>query len=183
MKTIYFAATSLDGFIADKNNSLEWLFQFGEPEGDGGENIIQNFVDSIGSIAMGSTTYLWLYDYLSKSKEPWPYKVPSFVFTSRSDLPSIPNADVRFVKGDVVPVHKKMVELSGSKNVWVMGGGELAGKFYDANLLDELQLHVASVTIGGGAPLFPRYSRPLVLKSVKQRGTGGVELIYQVQKL
>lgn len=81
MKTIYFAATSLDGFIADKNNSLDWLFQLGEPEG----NFIQEFVDSVGAIAMGSTTYEWLYHH----QGAWPYKVPCFVFTTRN-LPLVP---------------------------------------------------------------------------------------------
>lgn len=179
MKTIYYAATSLDGYIADKNNSLEWLFQFGEPEG----NVIEKFVATVGVIAMGSTTYMWLHDYLVSSKEPWPYKVPSFVFTSKTDLPRVSDADIRFVKGDVTPVHRKMTEIANGKTIWIMGGGELAGKFYDANLLDELQLHIASTTIGGGAPLFPRHTNPpLVLQSVQQRGTGGVELIYKVQK-
>ncbi|WPU64344.1 dihydrofolate reductase family protein [Peredibacter starrii] len=179
MKTIYFAATSLDGYIADKNNSLEWLFQFGEPEG----NVIENFVNSVGVLAMGSTTYMWLYDHLSKSKESWPYKVPSFVFTSKENLPLIDNADIRIVRGDVVPVHQKMSEIANGKTIWIMGGGELAGKFYDANLLDEMQLHVASTTIGGGAPLFPRLTNPpLILESVQQRGTGGVELTYKVPK-
>lgn len=179
MKTVYFAATSLDGYIADKNNSLEWLFQFGEPEG----NVIEKFVNTVGVIAMGSTTYMWLYDYLSQSNEPWPYKVPSFVFTSRPDLPRISGADLIVVKGDVAPVHQKMSEIANGKTIWIMGGGELAGKFYDANLLDELQLHVASTTIGGGAPLFPRLTNPpLILESVQQRGTGGVELIYKVPK-
>ena len=179
MKTIYYAATSLDGYIADKNNSLEWLFQFGEPEG----NVIEKFIATVGAIAMGSTTYMWLHDYLANSKDSWPYKVPSFVFTSKTDLPSVPGADIRFVKGDVTPVHQQMCKIANGKTIWIMGGGELAGKFYDANLLDELQLHVASTIIGGGAPLFPRNTNPpLVLQSAQQRGTGGVELIYQVQK-
>lgn len=172
MKTIYFAATSLDGFIADKNNSLDWLFNLGKPEG----NFIQEFIDSIGAIAMGSTTYQWIYDHMG----PWPYHVPCFVFTTRK-LSAVPGADIQFVQGDVSPVHKKMVEVAGDKNIWIMGGGELAGKFYDAGLLDELQLQVTSVTLGGGAPLFPRYlKKPLSLKSIKQRGTGAVELTYSV---
>lgn len=180
MKTIYFAATSLDGFIADKNNSLDWLFQLGEPEG----NFIQEFVDSVGAIAMGSTTYEWIYEHQilkdGKVQGTWPYKVPCFVFTTRQ-LPIISNADIRFVQGDVRPIHVKMTDLAQGKNIWIMGGGELAGKFYDAQLLGELQLQVASVTLGGGAPLFPRYLKtPLKLQSVKQRGTGAVELIYTI---
>lgn len=187
MKTIYFAATSLDGFIADKNNSLNWLFQFGEPEADeSGGNVIQDFLDTIGAIAMGSTTYEWIFEHqVSESAAkpgPWPYSVPCFVFTTR-ELPHIPHADIRFVKGDVLPVHQEMSKLAKGKNLWIMGGGELAGKFYDQNLLDEFVLHMAAVTLGSGAQLFPRQMKsPLELISARKTGPGFAELIYKVKK-
>ena len=49
-----------------------------------------------------------------------------------------------------------MVEAAGGKNVWLVGGGELVGQFYDHGLLDELIVTIASVTLGAGAPLLPR---------------------------
>ncbi len=180
MKTIYFAATSLDGYIADKNNSLDWLFQFGPPE----EGLIENFIETVGSIAMGSTTYEWL---LENNKGPWPYKGPRrrsqslFIFTTR-DLRAVPDANIKFVRGDVVPVHKELVKEAGGKNVWIVGGGELVGKFYDAHLLNEIQIRVVSVTLAGGAPLFPRYTvKPLLLVSAKQQGSAGVDLTYNIE--
>jgi dihydrofolate reductase len=178
MKTIYFAATSLDGYIADSENSLNWLFQFGEPESnESGGNIIQDFLDTVGVIAMGSTTYQWILD---NQPGVWPYKVPCFVFTTRT-LTQIPDADIRFVKGDILPVHQQMVKLAHGKNIWVMGGGELAGKFYDQKLLNEIQVHLAAVTLGSGAQLFPRHMQtPMELVSARKAGPGFAELIYKI---
>ncbi|MBW4482104.1 MAG: dihydrofolate reductase family protein [Tildeniella torsiva UHER 1998/13D] len=180
MATIYYTATSLDGFIADDNNSLDWLFQFGELE----PNTFDDFLAGVGAIAMGSTTYQWIYDHdfspEADSPQPWPYNVPSWVFTSRQ-LPTIEHADVRFVSGDVKPFLREMAIAAGDKNVWVVGGGDLAGQFYDAGLLDEIVVQIASVTLGGGAPLFPlRVDPPLKLLSAKTYGQDFVELHYQV---
>lgn len=175
MKTVFFAASSLDGYIADKNNSLDWLFQFGEPK----NNYIENFVETIGALAMGSTTYQWMLDNLPEGSA-WPYKVPTFVFTHRK-FPSFPNADIRFVSGDVRPVHQQMSQEAQGKNLWIVGGGELVGKFYDAHLLDELIIQFASVTLGEGAPLLPRkLEKPLKLQSVTRIDEEFVELRYLV---
>ncbi len=180
MATIYYTATSLDGYIADQNNSLDWLFQFGELE----PNTFDDFLAGVGAIAMGSTTYQWLYDHqfapASGDPQPWPYQVPVWVFTSRQ-LPPIAGADVRFVRGDVRPVHGEMAIAAGNKNLWVVGGGDLAGQFYDAGLLDEIVVQIASVTLGGGAPLFPRgIDPPLQLQSAKTYSQNFVELHYKV---
>lgn len=178
MKTIYYGATSLNGFIADSNNSLDWLFQFGGEAPD-----YENFIKDIGAITMGSTTYEWLFNHLVRkhpeSPEPWPYQMSCWVFTTRQ-LPLFSNADIRFVRGDIKPVHEQMKVAAGDKNIWVVGGGELAGKFYDAGLLDELIFQVAAVTLSGGAPLFPRTMK-LPLKLLNHRRFGDfVELHYSV---
>jgi dihydrofolate reductase len=68
----------------------------------------------------------------------------------------VPNAPIEFVSGDVVPVHEAMRAAAGEKNVWIVGGGDLAGQFADAGLLDEVIVYVAPVTLGAGAPLLPR---------------------------
>ncbi|WP_406693384.1 dihydrofolate reductase family protein [Singulisphaera sp. Ch08] len=183
MKTQYYTASSLDGFIADPENSLDWLMQFGAVE----ETSYPSFIRDIGAIAMGSTTYEWLLGHEirleSDQPKPWPYKQPTWVFTTRS-LPSIPGADIRFASGDVRPVHRDMVVAAGGKNIWIVGGGELAGKFHDHGLLDELIIQVSSVTLGGGAPLFPRAitTPPLRLVSVTPYGEAFAELRYEVPR-
>ena len=63
-------------------------------------------------------------------------------------------ADIRFVRGDVRPVHARCVP-AGGRNIWIVGGGDLAGQFHDAGLLSEVIVQIGSVTLGRGKPLFP----------------------------
>jgi dihydrofolate reductase len=180
MKTQYYTAATLDGFIADPRNSLDWLFQFSEDAGD-----YDGFIQEVGALAMGSTTYQWLLDHEVNAEpaKPWPYAQPTWVFTSR-ELPPIPRADVRFVKGDVRPVHQEMQRAAGGKNIWIVGGGDLAGQFHEHGLLDEIIVTIASVTLGGGAPLLPRriVTPPLRLMSAQTYGESFVTLRYDVSR-
>jgi len=186
MKTQYYTATSIDGYIADADNSLEWLFTVGEgdEEAAGVNSDYPQFVAEVGAIAMGSTTYEWILDHTGLLDDPskWEYEVPTWVFTSR-DLPTVPGADVRFVSGDVAPVHAEMVSAARGKNVWLVGGGELVGQFHDEGLLDEIILGVASVTLGAGAPLLPRKITAPALRLLEVRQFGGAfaSLRYAVQ--
>lgn len=181
MKTQYYTATTLDGFIATIDDSLEWLF----PLGDIGATSYPQFIKDVGALAMGSHTYEWMLRHAIKpgtgEAEPWPYGQPAWVFSSRG-LPAIPNADIRFVKGDVRPVHGEMTRAASGKNLWIVGGGDLVGQFHDAGLLDELIVQVASVTLGAGKPLLPRSITrpPLRLTSVQMFGPGFAELRYEV---
>ena len=181
MKTIYYTASSLDGYIAAPGNSLDWLFRL---EGEGDRDYPE-FIREIGAIAMGSTTYEWVLNYekLLETGKPWPYSQPSWIFTTRS-LPVVPGADIRFVRGDVRPVHAEMVAAAVGKNVWLVGGGELVGQFHDHGLLDELVVTIGSVTLGAGAPLLPRNitTPPLVLESVVPMPPGFAQLRYRVAK-
>ncbi len=183
MKTQYYTASSLDGFIATLDDSLDWLF----PLGDIADTGHAAFFRDVGALAMGSATYEWIlrnpFAPDGGEPQPWPYAQPTWVFTSRT-LPSIPGADLRFVRGDVRPVHREMVQAANGKNVWLVGGGELVGQFHDAGLLDEIFVQIGSVTLGAGKPLLPRAitSPPLRLLSVRQVGTGFAELHYAVTK-
>src|SRR4030095_2470292 len=155
MKVQYFTATSVDGYIADSNNSLDWLFQFG---GGPGEKY-NVFISQVGAIAMGSTTYEWLLDNevfkAPENPKAWNYTQPCWVFTTRK-LRTVEGADIRFVKGNVKSVYEQMAKVANGKNIWIVGGGDLVGQFHDEALLDELFLGVAPVILGGGAPLLPR---------------------------
>jgi dihydrofolate reductase len=183
MKTQYYAATSLDGFIATEDDSLDWLFPLGEL----GQSSYPEFIAEVGALAMGSATYEWMLrnadKMIAEVGSPWPYTQPTWIFTSRK-LPAIEGADLRFASGDVRSVHADMQAAAGGKNIWVVGGGDLAGQFYDAGLLDELILQIGSVTLGQGKPLFPRRVRSPVLRltSMRQMGTSMAELRYEVHK-
>lgn len=183
MKTQYYAASSLDGFIATPQHSLDWLLQFG----DVGATSYPAFIQNVGAVAMGSNTYEWILRHQvysdSAKPGPWPYEQPAWVFASRL-LSAVPGEDIRFVRGDVGPVHREMAAAAGGRNVWIVGGGELAGQFYDRGLLDELIVQVTPVLLGSGCPLFPRaiVAPPLRLRSAMAYGETFAELRYEVPR-
>jgi dihydrofolate reductase len=157
-KTQYYTATSLDGFIADPDNSLDWLLEIDDLSDAATDTAKQarKFFAQVGAFCMGSTTYEWVMD--REGPEGWLRAygdLPGWVFTHRN-LTADPRMKVTFVSGDVAPVHEAMTAAAAGRNIWVVGGGELAGQFADAGLLDEIILSVAPVTLGGGAPLLPR---------------------------
>lgn len=152
MTTHYFTASSLDGFIATPEHSLEWLtsqdFDWDGPMSP------QHFLEGIGALAMGATTYEWLH----ANSDAWPYSVPTWVFTHRAagELPRFANADIHFTGAAIDEAHAEMTSAAGAKDLWIVGGGDLAGQFADAGLLDEVWIQYAPVTLGDGAPLLPR---------------------------
>lgn len=182
MPTCFYTATSLDGFIATEDDSLDWLF----PLGDINDTSYPAFISEVGALAMGSATYEWMIRHVvgpgAPKPEPWPYPQPTWVFSTRS-LPAIPGADIRFVQGDVRPVHAGMQAAARGRNVWIVGGGDLVGQFYDAGLLDEVIVQIGSVTLGRGKPLLPRRiagAAALRLTSARFVGPGFAELRYDV---
>jgi dihydrofolate reductase len=181
LKTQYYAASSLDGFLATEDDSLDWLF----PLGDINETSYPQFFKNVGAIAMGSATYEWILRnsqaVAGQTGGAWPYTQPTWVFTTRT-LPSVEGASIVFTRDSVHDVHRAMQEAAGGRNVWIMGGGDLAGQFYDAGLLDEMIVQIGSVTLGRGKPLLPRrvLSPHLSLQSVTQVGAGFAELTYRV---
>lgn len=182
-KTQYYTSTSIDGFIATEDDSLEWLF----PLAGISESSYPEFIAEVGALAMGASTYEWMLRHADKvaseTGTSWPYTQPAWIFSNRV-LPRIDGANIRFIKGDVRKAHAEMLGAAGAKNVWIVGGGDLAGQFYDAGLLDEFIFQIGSVTLGRGKPLFPRrvLSPSLRLVSVRQVGLGMAELRYQVNR-
>jgi len=155
--TQYYTAATLDGFIADADNSLEWLFSRARDED--GPLSYTAFIAEVGALAMGRTTYEWLLDHEFAGKDPadwrWPYEIPCWVFTHHR-LQVVPDARIEFTSDDVTAVHERMTAAAGGRNVWLVGGGDLVGQFADAGLLDEVLVTIAPVTLGSGAPLLPR---------------------------
>jgi len=183
MKTIYYAAATLDGFIATEDDSLDWLFALGNLN----DSSYPEFIAGVGALAMGSATYEWMLEnadnVAAQAGSAWPYTQPAWIFSSRK-LPAIAGADIRFVSGDVRQVHAEMRAAAGNGNIWIVGGGGLAGQFYDCGLLDQLIIQIGSCTLGGGKPLLPRklLSPTLHLTSVRQMGSGMAELRYDVRQ-
>ncbi|MCR2785723.1 MULTISPECIES: dihydrofolate reductase family protein [unclassified Microbacterium] len=183
-RVIFYTATTLDGYLADEADSLDWLFAV--PGGEGGDADFQTFLDGIGVLVQGSTTYQWVLDHedLIAHPEKWPAFYgprPTWVFTTR-ELTAVPGADVRFAAGPVTDYWSQIREAAGHLDVWVVGGGDLAGQFVDAGLLDEIRVSVAPATLGAGRPLLPRRFGADRLKLTDVRRNGQfAELTYAVR--
>ncbi len=155
-RVVYRTATTLNGLIAGPGDSLAWLFAVASTA----EPDHQEFLDGVGAIVMGATTYAWILretDVLSDAELWREYhgERPVFVFTHGT--PPVPDgADVRIVAGAVGDAFAAVAAAADGRAVWVVGGGELAGQFDDAALLDEIQITVAPASLAAGAPLLPR---------------------------
>ncbi len=181
-RIVFDTATSINGWIADEDISLAWLFAV-----DGGDHPDDGLFPSGASVLVeGSTTYEWILaeQDLLANPEKWHDfhgDKPTFVFTTR-ELPVPDGADVRFVSGAVAEALPAIREAAGDGDIWVVGGGDLAGQFFDAGALDEIALSVAPVALTGGAPLFPRRVESDRLRLVSATAVGQfARLIYAVQ--
>ena len=184
-KTQYYCAASLDGYIAETDDTLEWLTGYeGSFEGEGVEpakGAYDRYYDGVGALVMGSATYEFVLDEVSE----WPYAgKPSWVLSSR-DLPKPDGdgADVRIVEAEVRDIHDEMVAAAGERNLWVVGGGNVASQFADEGLLDEVLVTIVPVVLGEGKPLFDRRlpGGPMQLTGTRAFDSGMVELRYAVR--
>ncbi|MDY7528181.1 MULTISPECIES: dihydrofolate reductase family protein [unclassified Cryobacterium] len=182
-QVIYNTATSFTGFIADESNSLSWLFAV-DTAGLEDQDL---FLAGIGVVVEGSTTYEWVLREEELLANPHKWREfygdrPTFVFTSR-DLPTPDGADVRFVRGNVAAALPAILAAAGEKDVWVVGGGDLAGQFLDADALDTIMLSVAPVALPGGAPLLPRRVESDRLELVSATAQGQFAIVtYRVRR-
>ncbi|MDR2988040.1 MAG: dihydrofolate reductase family protein [Nocardiopsaceae bacterium] len=170
-KTIYYVSTSIDGFIAEPDDALDWLYEI-----DPGDRDISRFASGVGVVAMGAATYESVLrdSGLLEHPERWQQEHrdrPVWVFTHR-ELPKVAGADINFVSGDVRPVHQEMVSAARGKNILIAGGGALATAFADAGLLDQMFIGVAPVMLAIGKPVFTGRltSAQLKLSKVEQAG-------------
>jgi dihydrofolate reductase len=151
--TQYFVAASLDGFIATEDDNIDWLLEL--DSGDAGSdtaNPYESFIADVGAVAVGATTYEWV---LAHDPGFTGFDRPTWVFTHR-ELPLTDDGHVRLTDAPVPDVHAEMVEAAADRNIWLVGGGELVGRFLDHDLLDELWLGLTPVILGSGKPLLPR---------------------------
>ena len=174
MSVIFNTATTVNGYLADTQDRLDWLFEVPDAHPD------DEFMSTVGVLVMGSTTYEWVLNHESLLEHPEKWHAffgdrPTFVFTTR-ELDAPAGADVRFVRGEVADQLPAISEAAAGRHIWVQGGGDLAGQFLDAGALDEIVLSVAPVFLPEGRALLPRDVRSdrLSLTSVEQQGQFGV---------
>lgn len=145
----FFTATTLDGFLADEHDSLDWLLS--QPTGE--ESILpyDDFIAGIGAIVTGRTTYRWVLDHDDTVDGAWVFTQPTFLFTHR-DV-DIARGDITVVAGDPARHRAALEEAADGRDVWIVGGGDLAADFARAGMLDEVFVSIAPVTLGAGKPL------------------------------
>lgn len=166
-RTVFYTATTLDGFIATDDHSLDWLMT--RVPGTDGPLDYAAFIKGVGALCMGANTYEWVYrhshDAAGRETEPWAYTQPCWVF-SHHDVRPWPGADLRVTAAPVADVHTDLLAAAGGGDVWVVGGGDLAGQFLDLGLLDEVIVNIAPVTLGSGKPLLPRQAELRCLETM-----------------
>lgn len=172
--TVYYVAQSLDGFVADRDDDLGWLLQFGfEPF----QQHYDAFFSRVGAIVMGASTYRWL----AASGEPWPYPgLPAWVLT-HGDLPTLEAAESVRAATDAAEVAAEARAAAADRAVWIVGGGRTAAQFAELGELDELLVTVMPITLGDGARLLPHAgpARRWVLTGSTPFDGGAIELAYR----
>ena len=143
-KVILYAATSLDGYIADKDGGVNWLEAFNEEGLDYGYGA---FYASLETLIMGGKTYRQIIGFGA-----WPYPgVRTYVVTSQEVHPA-EGEDVRAYQDDLTELVAKLKE-SSPKDIWLVGGGELNATFFEKDLIDLYMISVMPVMLGDGIPL------------------------------
>jgi dihydrofolate reductase len=184
-KTQYYCAASLDGFIAESDDTLDWLMKYeGSFEGDAEpiKGAYDRYYEGVGALVMGSVTY----EFVLELGRGWPYEgKPTWVLTTR-DLPKPDGeeVDVRFANAKVRDLHDELITAAGERDLWVVGGGNVASQFADEGLLDEVLVTVVPVVLGEGKPLFDRRlpGGPMQLTGTTRFDSGMVELRYEISR-
>jgi dihydrofolate reductase len=188
-RVVYYAAMSLDGFIAEADDNLDWLTGFqAVPPGEGVEAVpggYDEFYAEIGALVGGSRTYEWVLDHLDLAGGgSWPYAgKPCWILSSR-DLPVPEGAEVTIARGPVADLYDEMVAAAGDRRLWVLGGGNIASQFAEAGLLDDVWVTVVPVVLGTGRPLFDRRvpGPPMRLTASLPRPSGMIELRFAIRR-
>jgi dihydrofolate reductase len=192
-RTQYYCAATLDGYIADADDGIDWLTGYeGTYAGDDAEpgpmsegGSYEEFYEGVGALVSGSVTYEFILGHIAGGGS-WPYAgKPCWILSSRDlPIPEGEGVDVRIEDGSVRELYERMIESAGDRNLWIVGGGNVASQFADAGLLDEVLLTVVPVVLGDGKPLFDRGlpGGPLQLTGVTPRANGMVALSYRVQR-
>jgi dihydrofolate reductase len=149
MGCVYFTASSLDGFVVDDANSLDWLTS--RAVDAGGVFGYEAFANDVGALVMGASTYEWM---LVNHPGDWMYEQPSWVLTHRPEIIADGHPVQAFV-GDVADLHPMLVAAAAGRDVWVVGGGDVAAQFVAAGLIDEMVVTYAPCSLGTGARVLP----------------------------
>jgi dihydrofolate reductase len=179
----YYCAATLDGFIADPDDGIDWLTGYRPPDPPPDlkrdTSSYDEFYAGIGVLIMGSATYEWVLENASA----WPYPdKPTWVLSTRELPQPAGDADVRFADASVEDLRDELAAAAGDGNLWIVGGGPVASQFAGAGLLDDVIVTLVPVVLGAGKPLFSERlpTGPMKLVGARPSPSGMVELRYEV---
>ncbi|MEX0617524.1 MAG: dihydrofolate reductase family protein [Pseudohongiellaceae bacterium] len=180
--TIHMVA-SLDGFIARRDGSVDWLETSDKFEGGDtmDPEFVEEFLKTIDCYVMGSRTYETALGFESKG-HGWVYgDKPTFVLTTR-DLPRN-RGTVKFYSGDIAKLVNERLK-SAFRSIWFVGGGEVSGECLRLGLADEVRYSIMPVLIGDGISFFEGLDKDIALHlvEVKAYQSGMVALRHEVRK-
>ncbi len=141
---ILYIAASLDGFIARRDGAVDWLDSFNQPGEDYGYKAL---LERIGTIVMGGNTYRQVLGF-----GVWPYAEQRAIIVTTQPLENPPGENIHAFAGDVGELVRREKEHS-SKDIWLIGGGQLIGAFLAQRLVDEYMISWIPVFLGSGIPL------------------------------
>lgn len=158
MATVYYTAASLDGFVVDTDDSLDWLTSRAIDQA--GPFGYDEFIAAVGAVVMGRAPTSGS-SAISRGVDVQPAGV---VLTHRPEIVA-PDHPVRTFAGDAAGLHPTLVEAAAGKDVWVIGGGEAAAQFVAAGLVDEMIVSYAPCSLGAGARVLPLRSEWALVES------------------
>lgn len=168
MSVSFYGCISLDGYLADVNHSLDWLYRTGELE----ETSYEQFYASIDVTIMGKRTF----DEIAKMDQPQLVyaQTENYVLTHAKELPV---EGFQPIEGDIVTLVRSFPK---EKNIWIVGGNQLVAPLLEHNLFDQLMIQIAPVLLGDGIPLFTKRTNQKQFKLIEAKQYGPfAELVYQ----
>lgn len=177
--TSVFIATSLDGFIARTDGSIDWLLQANTLMPVGEDCGIQAFMASVDVLVMGRKSFEQALDF-----DPWPYTGMQVVVLSHQGV-AVPAAlrDSVSVSAEAPADLLARLSAAGARKLYIDGGQTIQG-FLRAGLIDELIITVIPVLLGTGRPLFGPLDADVALTHVATRAYpfGFVQHHYRIQR-
>ena len=172
MKITYYAAASIDGFIARTDGSVDWLPQ---PEQGGEDYGYTTFYQSVDALVIGRVTYEQVLSF-----GDWPYTDKAVFVLSNCSLTE-ERDDVKIV----ATIDQLIDELnqSGYKHLWLVGGGKTASTFLQAGLLNKLIISYVPVALGSGIPLFSEPAAEIEMEIISSADfpDGVVQITYRIK--
>lgn len=161
-KNKVFIATSIDGYIADKDGKIDWLHSIPNPKNiDMGYGA---FTSQIDALIMGRTTF----ETVCGFDMDWPYKKPVFVLSnSMTNIPKAFKGKAELIKGTLTEILKKIHD-KGYHRLYIDGGRTIQS-FLKEDLIDEITITIIPYLLGGGIPLFSKLSDPLAFQCVDSK--------------